>query len=387
MCYGVFVMEEQSKYKTPGQLIQAMMDERGWTQELVAIMIGRDQTVVSKTLNGKRSLDAETAISLSELFGVSADLLLQLQKNYELAQARLLTVDDPDRPSRAHIFGNLPIAEMMKRGWINVDNMRNVPLVEKEIARFFGSASTREIEILPHAAKKTAVFGGVSPVQLAWLYRIKEIAGEMMVARYSPSAVKESIAKLKPLLMSPEAARKVPRILAECGIRFVIVEALSGSKIDGACLWLNETSPVIGVSFRYDRIDNFWFVLRHELEHVLQLHGQTAIMLDAELEGDRAGIGENVANEERIANRAAAEFCVPSRSLESFVARKSPIFRERDIIGFANTLGIHPGLAAGQLQRRIDRYELFRNHLVKIRSIIAPNAMVDGWGDVAPVGM
>jgi HTH-type transcriptional regulator/antitoxin HigA len=65
--------------------------------------------------------------------------------------------------------------------------------------------------------------------------------------------------------------------------------------------------------------------------------------------------------------------------------RKAPLFLERDVLGFANTLKIHPGLIAGQLQRHTSRYELLRNHLVKIRSIVTPNAMVDGWGDVAPV--
>jgi len=36
-------------------------------------------------------------------------------------------------------------------------------------------------------------------------------------------------------------------------------------------LWLDDKSPVIALSMRFDRIDNFWFVLRHELEHVLRL--------------------------------------------------------------------------------------------------------------------
>ena len=72
--------------------------------------------------------------------------------------------------------------------------------------------------------------------------------------------------------------------------------------------------------------------------------------------------------------------------MDRFIARKSPFFAERDILGFSSTLGVHPGLVAGQLQHRIGRYDLYRKHLVKIRSAIAPSAIVDGWGDVAPVG-
>ena len=163
------------------------------------------------------------------------------------------------------------------------------PRLMAALAKFFGVASPDEIEILPHAAKKTMVAGEVTPVQLAWLYRVKEIASEMLVARYSPKGVRAAIPNLSALLGAREEARKAPRILAESGIRFVIVESLSSAKIDGVCFWLNSTSPVIGMSLRYDRIDNFWFVLRHELEHVLRLHGRSAMVLDAELEGDKAG--------------------------------------------------------------------------------------------------
>jgi len=274
---------------------------------------------------------------------------------------------------------------MIKRGWIEADDVRDVPVVESALAKFFGADSAGEIEFIQHAAKKTDATGEATPAQLAWLYRVKQIASEMLVARYSPEAVRRAVDELRPLRASAEGARKVPRILAECGIRFVIVEALPASKIDGVCFWLDAVSPVIGMSIRYDRIDNFWFVLRHEIEHVLQLHGRESAMLDADLEGERAGVGPNVPDEERVANEAGAEFCVPKRSMDAFVSRKAPFFAERDLIGFARTLQIHPGLVAGQLQHRTKRYERFRNHLAKIRSAVAPSATVDGWGDIYPL--
>lgn len=373
-------------YKTPGQLIQDLLDARKWTQRILAIVLDLDETGLNKIISGKRAVEADFALALQELFQVPAERFLELQKSYDLAQARIVARPDPGRNNRAHLFGSLPVSDMIKRGWLpDVDDIKNVPKVESALARFFKAPSAQEIEILPHAAKKTNVADDVTHVQLAWLYRVREIASEMLVAQYSQRGVEAAILKLKDLLVSPAAARKVPRILAECGIRFVIVETLPGAKIDGVCFWLDDKSPVIAMSFRYDRIDNFWFVLRHEIEHVLQGHGKASIMLDAELEGERAGVGSDVPEEERIANAAAAEFCVPKKSLESFVARKSPFFKESDILGFANILKIHPGLVAGQLQRRISRYDLFRGHLVKIRSIVAPGAMVDGWGDVAPV--
>ena len=70
--------------------------------------------------------------------------------------------------------------------------------------------------------------------------------------------------------------------MMECGVRYIIVEGLPGGKIDGVCFWLDPRSPVIGMSLRFDRIDNFWLVLRHEIEHVLCGHGKSEPIIDVE---------------------------------------------------------------------------------------------------------
>ena len=269
---------------------------------------------------------------------------------------------------------------MIKRGWIDATDVRDFKSVERGLTEFFGVKTINEIEIFPHAAKKTNVFSPVTPAQLAWLYRVKQIASGTLVGRYSPSAVREAVKRLQPLRASVDEARHVPGVLMEAGVRIVIVEALPSAGIDGVCFWLDDFSPVIGMSLRHDRIDNFWFVLRHELEHVLQRHGRDGVMVDVDLDQKDGDLAE----EERVANQAAANFCVPTDQLQRFIDRKEPFFAERDIIGFARTLRVHPGLVAGQLRRRTGRFNRFHNHLARVRSTVIPNAMVDGWGDIAP---
>lgn len=376
-----------SAFKTPGQLIDALLVDRSWSQHTLSIVLQIEKTGLSKIIAGKRAVTAKLALALSEIFDVPAERFMELQQAYDLATARIATQPDPKRAERAKLFAGFPIADMIKRGWLSgVSDARDVPSVEKAVTRFFDVSSLSEIEQLPHAAKRTEVSAAATPAQQAWLRRVAQIADEMLVERYSPEAVTGAVKKLNALLLSREEARKVPRILAECGIRFVIVESLPSAKIDGVCFWLNEKSPVIGMSLRHDRIDNFWFVLRHELEHVIQLHGRgTQAMLDTELEGDRAGTGDNIADEERTANAAAANFCVPKHLMQGFIARKAPFFAEQDLLGFAALLKVHPGLVAGQLRHATARYDRFTNHLVKIRSVVTPSAVVDGWGDVAPI--
>lgn len=384
---GMITDMDITEYRTPGQLIEALLNEREWTQRTLAIVLGMDETTINKIIFGKRPVSAELALVLEDVFGVDAERFLELQKSFDLAKARIVARADPKRTTRAQLFGGLPIGEMIKRGWLpDVTTIKDVPTVEAALAKFFGVQSPDEIEILPHAAKKTQVAGDVTPAQLAWLYRVKEIAEEMIVPRYSPDALRSAIPKLSNLLSAAEEARKVPRILTEAGIRFTIVESLPSAKIDGVCFWKDE-APVIGLTLRHDRIDNFWFVLRHEIEHALRQHGRIAAILDAEVVENQSNPPTAIEKEERIANEAAADFCVPKDQMERFVSRKAPFFAERDIIGFATTLNIHPGLVAGQLRHLTDRYDRFGKHLVKIRSSIRPSAIVDGWGDIAPVGI
>jgi HTH-type transcriptional regulator/antitoxin HigA len=376
---------DPSEFRTPGQLLQALLDERGWAKRMLAVVLGMEQTALGRVIRDAKPVDAPLALTLSEVFGIPAERFLALQQEYDLAKARLVVRPDPARAKRAQLLGDLPVAEMATRGWIDLENVRDLPRVESELAKFFGVASASDIEIMPHAARRSNVAESVTPAQLAWLHRVRQLAKGMMVPRYSSSALGDAIKKLSMLLASVDEARKAPRILAEAGVRFVIVESLAPAKIDGVCFWLNEKSPVIGMSLRHDRIDNFWFVLRHECEHVLRGHGRVTEMVDAELERERAGTGPTVIEEERVANQAAADFCVSRKFMEQFVARKSPIFTERDILGFAKTVNVHPGLVAGQLQHITARYDRFRGHLAKIRSVVLPNVFHDGWGDVAPI--
>lgn len=379
-------MSEDSTHRTPGQLIRDLLEARGWSQRVLATVLGKDEAAINRIVADKRPIEADMAILLESVFGVPADEFLSLQTKYDLAMARMVSRGaDPGMSRRADLFERLPVAEMIKRRWLDVADVRD-PRVEASLARFFGASTPDEIEVLPHAAKKTDVFGKVTPSQLAWLFRVRHIAKEMLVPRYSAKSLRAALPELKRLLAATENARHVPRLLAECGVRFAVVESIGNAKIDGVTFWLNDgTEPVVALSFRYDRIDNFWFVLRHELEHVLEGHGRGVAMVDAELEGERAGNGPGLPEEERVANEAAADFCVPQAKLRTFVRVKAPFFAERDMLGFARTIRVHPGIVAGQVRHATARYDIFSKHLVKVRSVVAPTATVDGWGDVVPL--
>lgn len=360
----------------PGFFIREELEARGWSQRDLAYILGISDPEVNMIISGKRGISADMARSLGKAFDVPAEFFANLQKAFDLARAR---DPNPDIERKARLQATYPVREMIKRGWLTDSN---AVILEAEMARFFGVDSIDKIPHLAHAAKKTD-YKNVSPVQLAWLYRVRQIASEMVVPNYSEKALREALNNFRQLMVDPSDTRHVPRILSECGVRYVIVETLPASKIDGACFWLGK-SPVIGMSIRFDRIDNYWFVLRHEIEHVLQKHGRDHEIID-DLEGDRAKVDGDLPEEEKIANRAASNFCVPCDEMDSFIARKKPFFAERDLLGFAKRVQVHPGIVAGQLRNKLDKWDLFTRFLVKVREAAISGAVVDGWGQVAPV--
>lgn len=107
---------------------------------------------------------------------------------------------------------------------------------------------------------------------------------------------------------------------------------------------------------------------------------RTAPMIDDDLEAS----GHDLPPEEQLANDGAQNFCVPTKEFELFVARKAPYFSETDLIGFSARQGLHPGIVAGRLRRRLNNWKLFSKHLVKVRAQLSSSAVVDGWGDIAP---
>ncbi|GIL03235.1 MAG: transcriptional regulator [Alphaproteobacteria bacterium] len=367
----------------PGEFIREELEARGWSQRDLAYILGVHEQAVNLLVSGKRGVSPEMAKALGDAFDVSADYFANLQKAYEMAHAR---EPDPAIAKRSLLQGAYPIREMIKRNWLEDTD---IGLLQVQIMRFFGKNDLSDVPHLAHAAKK-ADYSKTTPEQIAWLFRCRQIAVETPTPPYSEIKLRKFVSDMPRYMADPEEVRHVPRALAECGIRYVIVETLPKANIDGVCFWMDTNSPVIGMTVRHDRIDNFWFVLRHEIEHVLNKDGQGNLeeqSVDSDLDGVNGGVGDHLSPEERRANIAAAETCVPQEQLESFFVRKFPFISERDMMGFARRVQRHPGIVVGQLQRKMERYDWLARHKVKIRQHLIGNAIVDGWGVPANVSL
>jgi HTH-type transcriptional regulator/antitoxin HigA len=362
--------------KTPGQLVKEAMDAKGWNQSDLAFALGTTTAAINQILGDKRGISHNMARTLGAALDQPASTFARVQAEWDVQRAE---EPDPTVSARARVLSQYPLREMIKRGWIDPEHRKGS--LEQQVCRFFGVSSLDDVPHLAHSAKKTD-YSEIPAPQLAWLFRARQIASEMHPEPYSSKKLQDAVAEFAAMRDEPESVRHVPRLLNDAGVRFVVVEGLPGAQIDGVCFWLSPTAPVIGMSMRFDRIDNFWFVLRHECAHVLHGHGKTQAIVDEDLGvANAASLNE----EERIANTEAADFCVPSEQIRSFYLRKNPFFSESDVVAFSKRVKVHPGLAVGQLQRMSNRYDLLRKYLVKVRSHLARSMMMDGWGDVVPL--
>lgn len=355
---------------SPGEFLKDELDERGWSQSEFADIIGRDVSLVNEIIKGKRAITPTTAKEIAAALGGDALFWMNMDAAYRLNQA---SDPSPRITAAARVRSRYPVRDMMARGWIQKTDRPEV--VEASLKTFFRVESLDDEPTLPFAARM--VGGGqsyerASPVQLAWIHRVRQVAEAMQVAPYSETALRDSLPELKGFMVDPEEIRHVPRVLERCGVRLVVVEPLPATKMAGVCIWLDQNKPVIGLTLQRDKIDNFWFNLRHEIEHVLARH----VSIDFEIDpSDR-----DLPKEEQQANNEAGEFCVPQEELRDFIARKRPVFSAANVVGLAARLETHPGIVVGQLQNKLDRYNLLTKFQVKIRDIITSAAMTDGYG-------
>lgn len=358
-------MSEISEVRPPGEFIKEELAARGWSQRDLAFILGQTEQQLSPLLSGKRAISPDMALSLGAAFEIDPAFFANLQSLYDLSKARK---PDPGVTTRAHLQGSFPVREMIRRGWVT-----DAPgsLLELQISQFFESAN--DAAPVSFAAKRT--YDHANPAQIAWVYRVRQMSRQQNVSAFDPDGLGRVAADFKNLLINPEAVEEVAELLASVGVRLVLVEALPGARIDGVCTWLSDNEPVIGISTFYDRIDNFWFVLRHEIEHVSRGDGKQGIGVV-----DDFSQGPSDVEAEILANRAAEEFLVPQAKMDSFFARKAPYISEKDVTGFAAVLGVHPGIVVGQVQHRLDRHDYLKKYQVPIRKYLFDRVTTDGWG-------
>jgi HTH-type transcriptional regulator/antitoxin HigA len=160
-----------------------------------------------------------------------------------------------------------------------------------------------------------------------------------------------------------EDVAKIPTFLNDLGVNFVIVPQLKNTYLDGAAFYFNN-NPVIALTLRYDRIDNFWFTLMHELGHIVSGHQDTYLDNLENLDAT---------SEEVEANNFAHQWLINEESFNSFITEKKPKFTGKAIANFALQQNRHPGIILSRLHHEeLVPHRKLRKFLVKVEPFLSP---------------
>lgn len=331
----------------PIEAIRFRMEQMNLTpRDLVPLLGSRSK--VSEILSRKRPLTLSMARALHKGLRIPARVLLQEQFLFDLGEEGIE-------------WERFPIREMAARGWIK-DKVTDVRRQAKDVMnRFFAPLGKTWA---PTVLYKQTHYYLRSARQMdfyalsAWNARvcIRALQAPPSV-KFEPGALTlefmHELAHLSTLNGGPKHAIEY---LDKIGVSLLVEPQLPETYIDGAAILAAPDQPVVALTIRYDRIDNFWFVLMHELIHISR-------HLNADLTTfyDDLDVEDKTSVQEQEADELAGEALIPFEEWKKSPASK---LRTPDAVQhLASRLRIHPAIVAGRIRHQRKSYRVL-NRLV-----------------------
>jgi HTH-type transcriptional regulator/antitoxin HigA len=341
----------------PVSAIKFRMSQQGLKNKDLIPFIG-SASKVSEVLSGQRNLSLTMIRNLVKGLGLPAEVLIgqpgaELKPEQEVAELR-----------------KYPVAEMLKRGWFAAFS-GSLPEAKRQLEDLFASfAGALGPGVLRPAFNRQHVRDGSQHddyALAAWRIRVMSLGLKGNLPVYRPGTVTaEFLGKLAQLSFLDAGPKLAGEFLGKHGIHLVIERHLPGTHLDGAAMKLPDGSPLVALTLRHDRLDNFWFTLFHELAHVglhLDREGYEVFFDDLDATGHN--------NCEREADAFALEALIPTPLWKaSGLAKHAPA---EAVIRLASQLHISPAIPAGRARHERNNFFLFKNLIGqgKVRRLFA----------------
>jgi HTH-type transcriptional regulator/antitoxin HigA len=339
----------RSLAELPGVLIRARIAQ-GLSQRGLGELVGLKEQQIQRYES-----EMYASASLMRLREIADALRLDITEIGEVSP--IGSPKDTPIKERALEWTKFPLKEMYKRGWFEgfSGSMKELVLGADEVVHDFVVSASKRPTLALHRQRVRAGSEIDFYALLAWECRIRILATKTEnVAAYRAELLTSdwlrALIKLSSSIDGPIQARSM---LAEAGIALVIEPPLPSTYLDGAAMIVGNL-PIIGMTLRFDRLDNFWFVLLHELIHItyhLKKGKLEQIFDDLDAEGK-----DEI---EQEADRLAGELLIPAEEWDHALAR---YMRTVDSIKkLASELGINSAIIAGRIRRDADNYTILND--------------------------
>ena len=327
----------------PGFYLREYIEELEITQDEFSKRLGITAKQVSLILSEEANITTDIAYKLSKLLGTSVELWTNLQSKYDTYLININSVKEIEEEKK--ILNMIDSKFLVEMGIIdkndspeeNLSKVRTAALVasleslkRKDIYCYYRTAIEKEDKIENIVCKNF------------WVSIATQLAVREKVANFDENKLKENIITFRnmtiqnPLKFYPD----LKKLLASCGVVFVLLPSLKNSNINGVVKWLDGNRVMMALNTRGAYNDKFWFSFFHELKHVLQKAKRKIIIGEENVEQNY-----EIALE-READEFAKNILIPQDKLDSFKT-----YTEYSIRKFAREINIHPGIVVGRLQK------------------------------------
>jgi HTH-type transcriptional regulator/antitoxin HigA len=327
------------------------MDQLGLApKDLIPYLGSRSR--VSEVLSGKRPL------SLAMIRALHSGLRIPLES---------LVAEAPQaEPTENLEWDRFPIREMVRRGWVAAASFANTRKISFAEAR---DAMEGFFQPIGGPAIATGVLHKTDSVRTArssdrfalaaWAAQVLRRAedlkprGDFTLADWDVERFRE----LRGLSRYDVGPRLAIQFLADHGIIVVIEPHLKRTRLDGAAMLRADGTPVIGLTVRHDRLDNFWFTLFHELMHVLlHLKANVPPAEGHSLYLDDLDVQRDISPLETEADSAAREALLPNSFWEMSAVHF--VVAPATVTQLARQVGISDAVVAGRVRYERNNYRL-----------------------------
>lgn len=347
---AVTVLKAATLEELPSILIRARIAQGLSQRELAQILGVKEQQVQ------RYESEQYASASLRRLAQVANALHLNIS---EVAELKPQAPPGPSARVQEIEWELFPVKEMYRRGWFEDIWFKDIGVVASMAAAMTNRVSLamayaqeamrrRQPAFLRHRAR----FGSEMDQYALWAWQCRVLLlarNQQPEGSYSRDSITQDwLRDLARESRYNDGPCRAKRVLSEVGIPLVIEPHLPQTYLDGAAFLLPDGSPVIGMTLRYDRLDNFWFVLVHELVHVMKhlRRGKLEDIFD-DLEAEPDDL-------DREADSLAGAALIPEEDWEVALARY--VRTEESVRSFADEHGIHPAIVAGRIRKEADNY-------------------------------
>ena len=327
----------------PGDTIADILEIRNLPTPEFARRMGQTLSETRGLLEGREPITSDLAQKLHEVLGASTAFWINRECHYRQGLER---IQEESGETRADWLKELPVKDMISFGWIAPASTSS-EAVGKACLKFFDVSNVTAWRNEYRGALEVANFR-TSPsfkshpgAVAAWLRQGEIEASSIVCKPWDSKKFKNALSKIRALTWTKKPSVFIPKLrslCAECGVAVVIVRAPTGCRASGATHFLSPTKALLLLSFRYLSDDHFWFTFFHEAAHLL-LHGKEALFLEG------ADMAPSMLEDE--ANDFAANTLIPPEHKVSMLSLPRD---GREVLNFARSIGVAPGIVVGQLQ-------------------------------------